>query len=60
MARDGFTNRSTTVPLSSFRDGDEVDLQLKNQKSLNRFFLEVVAGLGPAQAGAFRAEQTRS
>jgi ATP-dependent DNA ligase len=29
----------------AFRDGDKVDLQSKKQKSLNRFFPEVVAGL---------------
>src|SRR5262245_48466147 len=29
----------------AFRDGDRIDLQSKNQKSLNRFFPEVVAGL---------------
>ena len=29
----------------AFRDGDKIDLQSKKQKSLNRFFPEVVAGL---------------
>ena len=29
----------------AFRDGDDVQLQSKKQKSLNRFFPEVVAGL---------------
>ena len=29
----------------AFRDGDDVELQSKKQKSLNRFFPEVVAGL---------------
>jgi hypothetical protein len=42
----------------AFCDGDHVDLQSKRQKSLNRFFPEVVAGLarlkGRAGAGARR------
>ena len=37
----------------AFRDGDKVDLQSKNQKSLNRFFPEVVAGLARLKADRF-------
>ncbi len=37
----------------AFRDGDKVDLQSKKQKSLNRFFPEVVAGLARLKADRF-------
>jgi hypothetical protein len=38
----------------AFRDGDKIDLQSKKQKSLNRFFPEVAAGLGRLMLIAFR------
>ena len=38
----------------AFRDDYEVDLQSKNQKSLNRFFLEAVAGLASAASDSVR------
>ena len=37
----------------AFRDGDKIDLQSKKQKSLNRFFPEVVAGLARLKAERF-------
>ena len=37
----------------AFRDGDKIDLQSKKQKSLNRFFPEVVAGLARLKADRF-------
>ena len=37
----------------AFRDGDKVDLQSKKQKSLNRFFPEVAAGLAALKADQF-------
>ena len=37
----------------AFRDRDRVDLQSKNQKSLNRFFPEVAAGLAKLKAERF-------
>jgi ATP-dependent DNA ligase len=37
----------------AFRDGDQVELQSKKQKSLNRFFPEVVAGLARMEAERF-------
>ena len=37
----------------AFRDGDNIDLQSKKQKSLNRFFPEVVAGLAGLKADRF-------
>jgi ATP-dependent DNA ligase len=37
----------------AFRDGDKIDLQSKKQKSLNRFFPEVVAGLDTLKAEQF-------
>jgi ATP-dependent DNA ligase len=37
----------------AFRDGDRVDLQLKRQKSLNRFFPEVAVGLARLKAERF-------
>ena len=37
----------------AFRDVDKVDLQSKKQKSLNRFFPEVAAGLAKLKADRF-------
>ncbi len=37
----------------AFRNGDKVDLQSKKQKSLNRFFPEVAAGLARLKADRF-------
>ena len=37
----------------AFRNGDKVDLQSKKQKSLNRFFPEVAAGLAGLKADRF-------
>ena len=37
----------------AFRDSDKVDLQSKKQKSLNRFFPEVAAGLAGLKAERF-------
>jgi hypothetical protein len=37
----------------AFRDGDKIDLQSKKQKSLNRFFPEVVASLARLKADRF-------
>ena len=37
----------------AFRDGDDIQLQSKKQKSLNRFFPEVVAGLARLNADRF-------
>ena len=37
----------------AFRDGDKVELQSKKQKSLNRFFPEVAAGLARLKAERF-------
>ena len=37
----------------AFRDGDKIDLQSKKQRSLNRFFPEVVAGLARLKAERF-------
>jgi ATP-dependent DNA ligase len=37
----------------AFRDGDDVHLQSKKQKSLNRFFPEVAAGLARLKAARF-------
>ena len=37
----------------AFRDGDRVELQSKKQKSLNRFFPEVAAGLAGLKADRF-------
>ena len=38
----------------AFRDGDKIDLQSKKQKSLNRFFPEVAAGLASAASDSVR------
>ena len=37
----------------AFRDGDKIELQSKKQKSLNRFFPEVAAGLARLKAERF-------
>ena len=38
----------------AFRDGDDIQLQSKKQKSLNRFFPEVAAGLASAASNSVR------
>ena len=41
----------------AFRDGDKFELQSKKQKSLNRFFPEVAAGLARLKAERFVARR---